>query len=355
MDVGFSQAGVDIVFANDLDKDACSSYRANHGDVICDGSIVDHFDRLKGLVGADLVFGGPPCQGFSVAGKMNPEDERSKLIRTFFDVVDLVKPTAFVCENVKALATLSRWATVREELMSRARPNYITALVVLNSHDFGVPQNRERMFLVGLSKKQTKLNELEFGSALKRLLNSYRCESPSVQDLILSLGRGGTRRNERVCKAKITFARNPVLRKSPYAGMLFNGAGRPLAPLGRAPTLPASMGGNKTPIVDEGVIFSDSESFVERYHAYLMNGGKPYEGEAPAQLRRLTVDECLAIQTFPKGYELKGSQSSMYKQIGNAVPARLAKAVALSLLEIIRSEKVNRTTPMRPQKMLATG
>lgn len=96
------------------------------------------------------------------------------------------------------------------------------------------------------------------------------------------------------------------------------------------------MGGNKTPIVDEHVIFEGgNSSFVEEYHAHLMEGGKPYTGEAPSQLRRLTVDECLAIQTFPSDYDLAGAQSAMYRQIGNAVPCKMAEAVATAVKRIL--------------------
>ena len=87
------------------------------------------------------------------------------------------------------------------------------------------------------------------------------------------------------------------------------------------------MGGNKTPIVDEEEIFDGKASYVERYHRHLMKKGKPREGEAHKRLRRLTVDECLAIQTFPKDLLMEGSTSSFYTQIGNAVPCKLGAAV----------------------------
>ena len=134
--------------------------------------------------------------------------------------------------------------------------------------------------------------------------------------------------------AHVTFAKKPVLRRSAYAGMLFNGAGRPLKPEGQSSTLPASMGGNKTPIVDQHHV-AGGPSFVEEYHRHLMAGGKPYSGDAPRRLRRLTVDECLAIQTFPPEYKLAGKQSAMYRQIGNAVPCKLAEGVARVVARVL--------------------
>jgi DNA (cytosine-5)-methyltransferase 1 len=89
------------------------------------------------------------------------------------------------------------------------------------------------------------------------------------------------------------------------------------------------MGGNKTPIIDEEHCYFGQDSWVEWYHSYLMQGGKPLSlNTAPKRLRRLTIDEALRIQTFPHDYQFVGSQSSIYRQIGNAVPCDLANVVA---------------------------
>lgn len=336
MDVGFDQAGFSIRFANDLDPFACETYRRNGLGEIYPGNLENYWSDLAKFSSPDLVFGGPPCQGFSVAGKMDPEDERSKLMHRFFDVVEMTSPYAFVCENVKALAVLTRWEPLRRKLLKRAEKlGYRTALVVLNSSDFGVPQARERMFLLGIRSDLTKLTNESLRAEFALRLEQHKCETPTMAQVIRRLGRAGSEHNSRVCNAKVTFAKNPVLRRSPYAGMLFNGAGRPLDPKGVSSTLPASMGGNKTPIVDEAEIFDGEPSYVVEYHRMLREGGKPYEGVAPSRLRRLTVDECLAIQTFPEGFELAGQQSARYRQVGNAVPCRLAFCVADSVREIL--------------------
>jgi DNA (cytosine-5)-methyltransferase 1 len=345
MDIGFANAGVSIAVANEIDREACATYKLNHAHAILEGDIKYHIDNLTSYKGADFVFGGPPCQGFSVAGKMNPNDERSELVHTFMDVVEAVSPRAFICENVKALATLSKWQSVRNALISRASKSYSTALIVLNSKDFGVPQNRERMFLIGFNRDEIELDSTELSEMISVALWSSKCQPPQLREVIKSLGKAGSARNKRICPAKITFAKAPVLRRSPYAGMLFNGAGRPLPSRGHSSTLPASMGGNKTPIVDEDAIFKGNRSFVEIYHDHLMKGGKPYTGKAPSQLRRLTIDECLAIQTFPANYKFAGSQSAMYRQIGNAVPCKLAQAVATAAIGVLSNSIDQRLAP----------
>jgi C-5 cytosine-specific DNA methylase len=96
-------------------------------------------------------------------------------------------------------------------------------LVVLNAADFGVAQARERMFLIGFQKMAGLEN-------LETLFEMRRKPSPVVRDILLPLGLAGSENNQRVCNAKVSIATRPVLRKSPYAGMLFNGQGRPLNP-----------------------------------------------------------------------------------------------------------------------------
>lgn len=344
MDVGFAKAGFRTLLACELDRDACETFNSNlhlvghTGNRIEPTSVTD-MDLAAVPKNVDVVFGGPPCQGFSVAGKMDPNDERSKLIHSFFDVVDAAKPRGFVCENVKNLAVSSRWSDVRDEIIARAKKGYRVALILLNATDFGVPQIRQRMFLVGIRKDQYSGSDGSLYNEMARALAASHRQAPTVADVVKSLGRAGTDQNPLTCTAKISFAKAPVMRKSPYAGMLFNGAGRPLSAAGWATTLPASMGGNKTPIIDEREIFEGVDSFVEAYHRELMNGASAKRGDAPKNLRRLTIKECMAIQTFPAEYQFKGSKSAIYRQIGNAVPCDLAEAVARAFDKILaRSE-----------------
>jgi len=339
MDVGFIRAGVEVVSANDIDRDACLTYEANHpGGIIKCSDINQNFTDIRQFEGVDIVFGGPPCQGFSVAGKMNPDDPRSKLLWVFMEVVEFTKPRAFICENVKALAVLDKWAEIRQNLFrSASQLGYKYKLVVLNSSDFGVPQSRERMFLIGF-------RDVEDVSNLEAQFDRYKKPSPTVRDIVLPLGVAGSKNNQRICNAKVTIAAKPVMRRSPYAGMMFNGQGRPLNPDGYSCALHASMGGNKTPIIDEEHCYFSQDSWVERYHSYLMKGGEPLPLDAaPKRLRRLTIDEALRIQTFPHDYQFVGGQSSVYRQIGNAVPCDLAQVVA----EVVR-DFLSNPVPITP-------
>ncbi len=220
MDVGFERAGFKILAASEIDAFACKTYQANHQDSeLFEGNIDQYIETLGAFRDVDVVFGGPPCQGFSVAGKMDLNDPRSKLVFSFMEVVRAVRPRVFVMENVKALAFLEKFQIVREQLFrSFSHLGYSVSMNVLNAKDYGSAQNRERVFFIGTIevKQDAKLWFLE----------AYRQKALAVRNVIQHLGPAGSKTNPKICKAKITLAEKPVLRKSPYAGMLFNGQGR---------------------------------------------------------------------------------------------------------------------------------
>ncbi|MCW1012032.1 MULTISPECIES: DNA cytosine methyltransferase [Bacillota] len=336
MDVGFENAGVSVLLANEIVSDASETYRANHPHTrIINDDINNIINTLDKYYGIDLVFGGPPCQGFSVAGKMNPSDERSKLIFTFLDAVNKVQPKMFVMENVKALGKLDKWSSVRTKFLDKAKAmGYRCELYILNAIEYGVPQKRERVFFIGI--KDCKDDNFEFN--IRNLLQKQKNQAPFIRETLKDLGKAGTKVNPNTCTAKITFATKPIMRKSPYAGMYFNGQGRPINVDEYSNTLPASMGGNKTPFVDEDYLYGNSESdWVVNYHKGLMEGTiEPEFVEAPKRLRRITIKEAARIQTFPDDYIFCGNKGKIYTQIGNAVPCKLAEAVAKAIMEYLK-------------------
>lgn len=335
LDLGFIAAGFVPVFANDISADAMKTYSAamdaiskktgktlNHRIVTGD---IREVEELPERGSAELVIGGPPCQGFSVAGKMDPNDPRSRHVFDFLGMVERVQPRAFVMENVKALAKNKRWAGTIADIRKKAKDiGYETKLEVLNSADYGVPQTRERMFLVGFKDPSIEYDYPK--PTVKKWL--------SVVDALRGLPPLGEPGNDQTCKAKVTAAKNPVLRPSPFAGMLFNGQGRPMDMDKPSPTLPASMGGNRTPIVDQETLETGASQWVEKYHAELQGGGSVVDS-VPVRLRRISVQEAAAIQTFPRDMPWYGSQCSRYRQIGNAVPPKMAFAVALSVAKAL--------------------
>jgi DNA (cytosine-5)-methyltransferase 1 len=253
---------------------------------------------------------------------MDPNDERSRHVFHFLDVVERVQPKAFVLENVKALYGNQRWTSVRDALKERADDlGYDTIMTLANASHFGVPQARERMLFIGVKRG--------LGVPVAPIPTSLE-NPPTVRSALSQLPVYGSPGNDSACTAKITPAKAPVLRRSQYAGMLFNGAGRPLNLDAPSSTLAASMGGNKTPIIDQLVLENaNGKSWVTEYHSELWHSqGESVRLAAPRNLRRLTVEEAAALHTFPIGMLWAGPQSSKFRQIGNAVPPRLGLAAA---------------------------
>lgn len=340
LDLGFFRAGFETVWANDIDPDAVDTYnrtfaalgathRATEGDI--------RRQELPDRHTAEVVIGGPPCQGFSVAGKMNPNDPRSRHVWDFLGVVKHVQPQAFVMENVMALAVNQRWAGLRGALIEKAERElgYTTTLLTLRASAFGVPQNRDRMFLVGFKN----------GATISPVAITADAP-PTVREALSTLPAYGTSGNNTLCTARVTPAKTPVLRRSPFAGMLFNGQGRPLNLDAPAPTLPASMGGNRTPIIDQHQLEHGGSHWVIGYHRRLWAGGPPVS-RIPRRLRRLTLEEAAAIQTFPPEMKWAGRLGSRFKQIGNAVPPELAYHVAMAVRRALGCTQSGYEEPQR--------
>jgi DNA (cytosine-5)-methyltransferase 1 len=327
LDLGFSQAGFDILWANEWDPYACQTYAHNIGSHVVQGDVL----TTKLPDGDfDVVIGGPPCQGWSRIGRMDPEDPRSQHVHHFLDVVEAVSPRAFVMENVASLGEAPRWSQVRSRLLTRvqAKLGYTPTLLVLDASHFGVAQSRRRMFLIGVRN----------GARISPRPHT-RHRPPCVGDALRQLPAYGEMGNNTRCTARVVPAQRPVMRPSAYMGaLLFNGSGRPLDLSEPARTLPASMGGNATPIVDQDELDEGSTAWVLHYHQHLKSGGQPISA-APKRMRRITVEEAAALQSFPRSFRFFGPVGAQYRQIGNAVPPALGRAVARSLIRALASSK----------------
>ena len=117
LDIGFRKAGFEMIWANDFNKNAYESYAKNVGNHIRCGDINNYLDEIKEIKDIDIVIGGPPCQGFSVAGKMDRNNPRSKHVWTFTDVIEMLNPKAFAMENVKALGNSFKMGTAKKILI----------------------------------------------------------------------------------------------------------------------------------------------------------------------------------------------------------------------------------------------
>ena len=149
LSLGFEKAGYDVLLGIDIWKDALETYKFNHhkSNVLCaDMSTLtgDDVSTLLGKKNVDVIIGGPPCQGFSVAGKRIVDDERNKLYKGFVRMVAYFKPSAFVMENVPNILSIGGGVVKQSILYDFHKLGYHVETKVLLASDYGVPQNRRR-------------------------------------------------------------------------------------------------------------------------------------------------------------------------------------------------------------------
>ena len=316
LSTGLASAGWDVVAAVELDKSACDTYEYNHRSTDLLRSDIREID-FHDFDGVDLIAGGPPCQPFSVAGKQLAKDDQRDMVPEFIRAVSQARPLAFIMENVPGLLAPRNHLYVSWVLEEFKRLGYSATFKVLQAPHYGVPQNRQRVFFVGFREARAyRFPTPTHGTALKPSVTVRKALENVPSDAVNS--------------ARVTYAQKPVMRPSPWAGMMVNGGGRPINLDGLSHTIPASAGGNRTHILDpDGVLLA--------YHSYLLEGGKPKIGVVEG-VRRLTVRESARIQTFPDDYKFTGRKTAQYRQVGNAVPPLLAKAIGESVLETLSGE-----------------
>ncbi len=321
LSIGLTRAGFKVSAAVEWLPDACETFSRQHSNAdVREGDVGKmSFRHLRGSI--TLVAGGPPCQPWSTGGKRLGVDDPRDGFPQFLRVLREIQPEAFLIENVAGLVRGARqyyFQQLLDNLQSLQSLDEPTALgyrvswKVLNAADYGVPQKRQRLVMVGM-------RDHKFQFPLPTHGRQGRCPwVPSGSVIgIEPFGEPNT--------AVVTYARKPDPRPDPYDGHVFNGGGRPID-LGRpSPTLLAGMGGNKTPWVDVLGI-------VPEYHRHLLSGGEPHSGKVPGA-RRITVAEAARLQTFPDGMRFAGRPSSQYSQVGNAVPPLLAEVVGRALAE----------------------
>lgn len=177
--VGLKNAGFDTVFAVEYNQDFAETFKYNFPKI---NLLVEDISKItkkqiKELVNdqpIDLIVGGPPCQGFSIAGnigRMFLEDERNRLFKEFVRVVDIVKPKVFLMENVAGLARHNRGKSLKEIIKAFEDINYKVVHKVVNSVDYGVPQERRRVILIGTYKKENTFKFKKLDGKIKTVFH----------------------------------------------------------------------------------------------------------------------------------------------------------------------------------------
>jgi DNA (cytosine-5)-methyltransferase 1 len=331
LSIGLHQAGVEVICAVEYDKHAAKTFAHRFPEAKVFSQDVRTVDLSPYRGKVDIVCGGPPCQPFSSGGLRNAADDERDMIPAFIDAVRTVAPQAFLMENVNGLTVGDRRVYLEAALEKLRALGYNLTWQVVNAADYGVPQIRKRLIVVGVKEGVFDFPEPTHGTAA----GQPHLSSGEVLATVTSKTNN---------TAKVTYARNPDTRPNPYHGQLYNGGGRPLDLEQPAPTILASAGGNKTH-------FLDLHNLVPTYHAHLGRGGAPQTGELPGA-RRLTIEESAALQTFPADMVFLGPQSSQYRQIGNAVPPGLAVVIGQALVDYLHSHPAKKTAPQHHQLQL---
>lgn len=295
---GFKRAGFEIVLGIDSDKDALETFKLNHpkSEVICEDVSTITKKEIEEIIGAvkiDIVIGGPPCQGFSMAGRRDPGDSRNILIEQYLNLVSEINPRLFVIENVKGLLSMKtkNGESVIDNIINLAEEKgYFITIYPLNAADYGVPQKRNRVFLVGSKKKDFKIVPKEQKRISVKKILLEKDEVPKTYFYSKKLIMGFKRREKRNKKLKRGF------------GWRFLDLNEP------------------------------SYTISARYYKDGCDALVKYSED---EIRKLTPEECASIQSFPKNYKFASGKIKTYKQIGNAVPPRLALNIAKAIKEKI--------------------
>ncbi len=287
LDLGFRMAGHDIVWANDLYEDAVHTYQKNLGNHIVFEDI--HNISAEHIPDCDIVIGGFPCQGFSVANmNRNASDERNALYKQLIRVVKAKRPKFFLAENVKGITSLEKGKVFDMIMHDFAKMGYKVDYQVLNAANYGVPQTRQRVFIVGV------FENIEWNFTFPKPTHCKDGTHGCPKWISVS---------EALSDLPDPDAENDVLNHT-YSKYKLNINGyighRLLDPDKPAPTV-TGRGDNRG-----GVVVL------------------PH----PNGRRRMSCRELASIQSFPIDYEFEGNNSSIYRQIANAVPPLLGYAVA---------------------------
>ena len=310
---GFIDVGFCPVLLNDTDKYCVETLKLNHPEAhIFKGSMVD-IDLDKYNTGdIDILMGGVPCQSFSQAGKRaGISDDRGKLILHFIKMIATINPKIFIIENVHGLVTHNNGKTLEQVIQEIENlKRYNISYKVLNANDYSVPQNRKRLIITGVHTALNKNFNFPEPHKYKPVLGDvllYCPESPGASynkekyDIMKLVPEGG-------CWVDI-----PIDIQKSYMGNSYNSGGGKRGILKRLDMKKPSLTLLTTP----------SQKQTERCH--------------PIETRPLQTLEYARIQTFPDDYKFAGSINQIYKQIGNAVPVNLARAIALEALNILSS------------------
>ncbi|MBF0299867.1 MAG: DNA cytosine methyltransferase [Oligoflexia bacterium] len=341
LSLGLEMGGLKNVFSNDADINSINTIRANFPDTVAVCEPIEFIDekKLKEYIGdkkIHLVAGGPPCQGFSTIGKGDPNDKKNSLFQYFVKVVKILQPEFVMFENVTGLVATKNQQVVDSIISSFDQIGYKLHINILESQHYGVPQRRKRTLIVGCKKEytfnfpkpsfDTYHNNLyipakTLGGALLELEN-YLEENQIKDDL--------HNPKSKILGKKIDLERIKHIPEGRYIRYQEN----------EEEFLPTHLRLNiNWPEIKEGRLREN------HYHRLSRNKPSPtintqnYHYYHPTENRQFTHRELSVLQSFPPNYIFKGRERAIVRQIGNAVPPLMAKAIGQEIYRALLNEK----------------
>ena len=336
---GFQDAGFDVVLGIDYDDDALKTFKENHkNSEVMKLDLFDHSnlqqicDYLREhKIELDVLVGGPPCQGFSIAGPRDENDRRNSLYSAMVKLADMVKPRAVVLENVPGMLQTNGGIGAKRIMEGFEKIGYKMISKLLFAPDFGVPQIRKRVFFVGVREGEKAF--LFPDPILKK--DQYITCKEAIGDLpSLQLDDGttiyGAEKQEYLCDAQNSY--QLAMRKNSTAVRNHIGS------------TPIEKTRKMLELIPEGKNYKalpEEYRKLYKYHEALTR----YKSDRPSLTintchrshfhylynRIPTVRESARLQSFPDDFIFYGNKASQYKQVGNAVPPLLGYAVACKL------------------------
>lgn len=299
LDLGFEYAGFNIIWANDFDKWACETYRANVNGNIVLGDITKLKDQIPDH---DVLIGGFPCQPFSTLGKLKGFEDENRG-NMFFEILDIIKKhdtKAVVLENVKNLIKHDEGRTFKTILRLLDEAGYDVNYQILNSQDYGVPQRRNRVFIVAFNRKY--FNEAKFEYPEKEELKV------TTQDLLDKDVDEKYFLTEKISHTILGYGTKGYMVK-------------PTIDLPVSKTLTATM--HKMHRASQDNYVTDDLNYQRNVR----------DKKRRINVRKLTPDECRKLQGFPSDWKQVVADTHAYKQFGNAVTVNVSYKVAQKVVE----------------------
>jgi DNA (cytosine-5)-methyltransferase 1 len=336
-----------VTAAVDLWEEAGETFSFNFPDVpffLQDIRKIDRFFFEKnGIKAPDVVIGGPPCQGFSSCGTRKPDDCRNFLVLEFARIILELKPKVFVMENVKGFLSMKDPYGVffKDRLKFLLYREYNIQTALLKAEYYGVPQRRERFFMVGVRKdikslfKWPEQTHSEGKLVERALLKSDLLPFVTVQDAILDLPNesslNGEKKYDKPTNSYLRRIRGSAERiynhNIPEHSPIVKERMRRIPPGGNWKNLPPQLrpGGNHSNLYKRLELDKPAVTIKHPIKSMIIH---------PIYNRCLSVREAARLQSFPDDFIFKGSKTSQYQQVANAVPPILAEAIAVKILEL---------------------